>query len=82
MELSERMMVERYELGSSQDDAALRIRGPVSVGLLTAALAAIAGVLSVALIQAVDGWAHLVVIGALLFTLAGLMIAIAPNRRG
>lgn len=82
MELSERMMIERYELGDAQEDAALRIHGPLSVGLLTLALTATAGILVVAMIQAVDGWAHLVVLGALFATVVGLMIAIAPDRRG
>ena len=38
--------------------------------------------LVVATVQAVHGWDHLVVIGMLFVTLVGLMIAIAPNRRG
>ena len=32
MELSERMMVERYELGRAQEDAALRSHGGRSLG--------------------------------------------------
>ena len=32
MELSERMMVERYELGNAQEDAALRNHGGLSWG--------------------------------------------------
>ena len=82
MELSERMMVERYELGNAQEDAALRSGGGVGIGVLTVALTAIAGLLVVATIQAYDGWAHLIVLGGLLTTTVGLMIAIAPNRRG
>ena len=82
MELSERMMTERYELGYAREDAALRSRGEKSVAILTLALAATAGVLLVALVQGVEGWSHAVVLGVLLATVAGLMIAIAPNRRG
>jgi len=82
MELSERMMVERYELGNAQEDAALRNHGGRSLGLLTLALVAIFGVLLVALGEAIHGWDHLIVLGALLATAVGLMIAIAPNRRG
>lgn len=82
MELSERMMVERYELGSAQEDAALRNRGGLGLGLLTIALVAIFAVLAVAMGEALHGWDHLVVIGAILATAVGLMIAIAPNRRG
>ena len=82
MELSERMMVERYELGNAQEDAALRSRGGRSLGLLTLALAAIFAVLAVAMGEALHVWDHLVVLGALFATAVGLMIAIAPNRRG
>ena len=52
MELSERMMVERYELGNAQEDAALRNRGGLSLGLLTLVLTATPGVLVVALGEA------------------------------
>ena len=48
MELSERMMVERYELGNAQEDAALRNRGGLSLWLLTVALTATLVVLVVA----------------------------------
>lgn len=82
MELSERMMAERYELGSAQEDAALRSPGGLSVGLLMLTLTATAGVLLVAMIETFDGWANLIVLGALFATVMGLMIAIAPNRRG
>jgi hypothetical protein len=82
MELSERMMVERYELGSAQEDAALRNHGGLGLGLLTIALIAIFAVLAVAMGEALHGWDHLVVLGALLATAVGLMIAIAPKRRG
>lgn len=82
MELSERMMVERYELGNAQEDAALRSHGGLSVGVLTLALTAIAATLIVATVEAFDGWAHLIVLGGLMTTVVGLMIAISPNRRG
>ena len=82
MELSERMMVERYELGNAQEDSALRNHGGLSLWLLTLALVAVLGVLLVAMGEALHGWDHLVVLGALFATAVGLMIAVAPNRRG
>lgn len=82
MELSERMMVERYELGNAQEDAALRNHGGAAMGILTLALAAIAALLIVATIEAYRGWSHLIVLGVLAATTVGLMIAISPNRRG
>ena len=82
MELSERMMTERYELGSAREDAALRPRGGAAVTALTLALMAMAALLIVAVVQAYEGWAHLMVLGALVTTVIGLMIALSPNRRG
>ena len=59
MELSEQMMVERYELGNAQEDAALRSHGGLSLWLLTLVLTAILGVLLVAVGDALHGWDHL-----------------------
>ena len=82
MKLSERMQIERYELGDVSSDAALRAHGTRAVTALTVALIAIAGVFAYATVTAVEGWAHLVVIGGILTTTIGLMIAVSPNRRG
>jgi hypothetical protein len=81
MELSERMMVERYELGIAREDSALRVKSGAAVGSLVLVLTAIAGLLTVATIGAFEGWAHALVIGAILFTTLGLAIAISPNRK-
>jgi len=81
MQLSERMQIERYELGDASNDSALRIRGGVAVGALTVALSALAATLLVATVSAFEGWAHLIVIGAIIATAVGLMIAVAPQRR-
>jgi hypothetical protein len=82
MELSEQMMVERYELGNAQENAALRNHGGLSLGLLGLVLTAILGILLVAVGEALHGWDHLVVLGVLFATSVGLMIAIAPKRQG
>jgi hypothetical protein len=82
MELSEQMMAERFELGNAQEDAALRNHGGPGLGLLTLVLVAILGALIVAVGEALHGWDHLIVLGVLFATTVGLMIAIAPNRRG
>ena len=82
MELSERMMVERYELGMAREDAALRVKSGAAVGALLVAMTAICALLAVGTISVFDGWAHAIVIGAIVFTTIGLAIAISPNRRG
>ena len=61
--------------------AALRSHGGFGLGVLTLVLAAIVGILVVAVGEALHGWDHVVVLGALFVTAVGLMIAIAPNRR-
>jgi uncharacterized membrane protein YoaK (UPF0700 family) len=38
--------------------------------------------LSVAALSAIEGWAQWVVLGAIVLTTIGFMIAISPNRRG
>ena len=63
-------------------DAALRPRGGTAVATLTVAMVAIGGLLAVAAASAFEGWAHAIVIGAIVTTAVGLMIAIVPNRRG
>jgi hypothetical protein len=82
MELSERMMIERYELGIARENTALRAKSGAAVGSTIVFLAAISVLLTVATIQAFEGWAHAMVIGAIVFTTIGLAIAISPNRRG
>ena len=49
MELSERTMVERYELGNARGGAALRSHGGLSLWLLTLALTATLVILLVAM---------------------------------
>jgi len=39
-------------------------------------------VLCVAAVSLIDGWAQWVVLGGLIFTMIGFMIAVSPNRRG
>jgi hypothetical protein len=82
MELSERMRVDRYELGSAREDSALRVNGRAAVAVTTVLLSAIGALLTVGAVETFDGWAHAIVIGAILFTVVGLAIAISPNRRG
>jgi hypothetical protein len=82
MQLSERMMVERYELGDAQQDSALRSHGDKAVTAFTISMVALAGLLIAGTVEVFEGWAHLVVIGALLTTLLGLIVAVSPTRRG
>ena len=44
--------------------------------------AIIAVALCVAAVSLIEGWAQWVVLGAIVFTTIGFMIAVSPNRRG
>ena len=79
---SERMQIERFELGDAHNDAALRPRGRYAVPALTVVLAAIATTLAWAAAETFDGWSHAIVLGMIVFTTIGLMIAISPGRSG
>ncbi|MEK6277426.1 MAG: hypothetical protein AABM29_05370 [Actinomycetota bacterium] len=46
------------------------------------AIAALIGVgLCVAAVSVIEGWAQWVVLGAIVFTTVGVMVAVSPNRR-
>ncbi len=77
---SERMQIERFELGDASNDAALRSTGRRVVPILNLALIAIAAALLWATIATFDGWAHAIVIAMIVTTTIGLIIAISPRR--
>jgi hypothetical protein len=61
-----------------------RGRGGSSVGLaiyevIAIILAVVGGAIA---FEEIDHWSQWVVLGAILFTLLGFMIAVSPNRRG
>lgn len=79
MDLSERMQIDRYELGSAAEDRALRVQSPRAVAILNLCLVIVAIALVGAAVAAYNGWAHAVVIGGIAMTAVGLMIAVAPR---
>jgi hypothetical protein len=81
MTLSERVQVERFELGDARNDAALRPKGEGAVATLSIVLAATAAVLIWQTAELFAGWDHAIVLGAIVATAVGLMIAISPRRR-
>jgi len=64
--------------------SAERIRhGSERGAMIYSIIAAIVAIgLCVAAVSLIDGWAQWVVLGAIVMTTVGFMIAVSPNRRG
>jgi fatty acid desaturase len=79
MTSSDRAQYERPDLSAPDRTMRVRDRRPVIAYTAVAALILIALVYAVA--WGINGWAQALVLGVLLVTAAGLMIAISPRRR-
>ena len=80
MTVNQRNEMERATLAGSSE----RIRrGSERGALVYNAFALIIGIgLCVAALSVIEGWAQWVVLGAIVATVVGFMIAISPNRKG
>jgi hypothetical protein len=69
----------------SQDEARQELfgRGPSKVGMEVYEVVAIAlGIVGAGVaVETIDSWAQWVVLGAIVITVIGFMIAVSPNRR-
>jgi hypothetical protein len=80
MSVNQRTQLERVDLSSATTGVRVRDRRPViAYSLLAAVLFA---ALAYATAVAIDGWAKAVVLGAIMLTVVGAMIAVNPMRRG
>ena len=82
MDVTQRSQTERVELGDAESQRLLRARsnrGPLTYTLLALP---ILGVLVYAAIAGIDEWWQALVLGVIVLTTIGLMIAVSPNRRG
>ncbi len=80
MSAAQMTQVERIDLSVASTGTRVARRRSISVYLALAT--ALLGALLYATIDAIEGWAHLVVIGAIVVTTIGAMIALSPRRRG
>jgi hypothetical protein len=71
--------VERVDL--SVPSTGTRLTKTRAITAYLALATAVLGALLYATVDAIDGWAHLVVIGAIVATTIGAMIALSPKRR-
>ena len=80
MTSSDRAQYERPELGAP--DRTLRVGNRRPVIAFTALALVILAVLVYAAAWGIDGWPQALVLGVIVLTAIGLMIAVSPNRRG
>ncbi len=80
MSSSDRAQYERPELGAP--DRTLRVGNRRPVIAFTALALVILAALVYATAWGIDGWPQALVLGVIVLTAIGLMIAVSPNRRG
>ena len=80
MTSSDRAQYERPDL--SAPDRTMRVTDKRPVIAFTALSLVILAALVYAVAWGIDGWPHALVLGVIVATTIGLMIAISPNRRG
>jgi len=79
MSSSDRAQYERPDLRAPDRSMRVRDRRPVIAYTVVAVLVLVALVYAVA--WGINGWAQALVLGVLLLTAVGLMIAVSPRRR-
>jgi len=79
MTVNQRTQYERTELSVPSTGTHVRNRRRLVIFNLIAL--AIFGLLAYATVVAIDGWAKGVVLGVIVLTTIGVMIALSPNRR-
>ncbi len=80
MTVNQRSQFERIDLSVPSTGTHVRNRWPVIAYSILAA--AVLGALGYATVVAIDGWAQAVVLGVIMLTAVGAMIAVNPLRRG
>jgi fatty acid desaturase len=80
MTVNERNEMERATLAGSSEQIR---RGSERGALIFNVFALIVGAaLCVAAVSVIDGWAQWIVLGGIVATVVGFMIAVSPNRQG
>lgn len=81
MDVTQRVQTERIDLGHAHSTRLLRARSRTGPITYTALTLPILGVLAYATIAGIDEWWQAAVLGVIVATTIGLMIAISPTRR-
>jgi len=80
--MSAAQMTQAERIDLSVPTTGTRVARSRSITAYLALATAVLGALLYATVDAIQGWAHLVVIGAIVATTIGAMIALDPKRRG
>ena len=81
MDATQRTQTERAELGDAGSQRLLRARSNKGPMIYTLLALPILGVLIYAVVAGIDEWWQALVLGVIVLTTIGLMIAVSPNRR-
>jgi hypothetical protein len=76
---NQRMQFERHDLKGP--DRSLKTKSDRPMIIYSAIAIVIAGLLSWQAIERIDGWPSLVVLGMIIVTTIGMIIAVSPTRR-
>jgi hypothetical protein len=80
-DITQRNTYERIEL-TAPPSAGAEVKQAWRIVALNGILSVLAAVLLYALVDGIDGWAHLVVLGGIVLTVVGTMLAVDPERKG
>ena len=80
MTVNQRTQFDRVDL--SVPTTGVRVRNRTPLIIFTVIAAAVLGALIYATAVAIDGWAKALVLGVIMLTAVGVMIAVNPLRRG
>jgi hypothetical protein len=80
MDITQRTQLERIDL--SVPSTGVRVRSLRPLVIYTVLASALLVALGYAAVETIDGWAKLAVLGGIVATALGGMIAIDPQRRG
>ncbi len=76
---NQRMQFERQDLNAP--DRSLKTKSDRPMIIYTVIALVVAGLLCWQTIERIDGWPSLVVLGMIILTTIGLIIAVSPNRK-
>jgi hypothetical protein len=79
MTVNQRNQFERIDL--TVPSTGVQVRGSRALIITNLLALAVVGVLGYATVERLDSWSRWVVLGAIVITTIGAMIAISPNRR-
>lgn len=81
MDVTQRTQVERAELGYAGSSRLFRPRSRRAVGAFMIIASIVAIILCIAVVVTVTSWAQWLVLGVIVLTVIGLIIAVSPTRR-